>query len=50
MPKEIRMAAAPMQIRDGDDDHPAVIEGYALKFDRQSEIMLRYLIMTRTKY
>ena len=39
MAKELRMTATPMQIRDGDDDHPAVIEGYALKFDRQSEIM-----------
>ncbi|MES1115693.1 HK97 family phage prohead protease, partial [Limosilactobacillus fermentum] len=32
MTKELRMTATPMQIRDGDDNHPAVIEGYALKF------------------
>lgn len=39
MPKEIRMAVAPMQIRDGDDDHPTVIDGYALKFNRKSDPM-----------
>lgn len=39
MVKELRMTATPMQVRDGDDKHPTVIEGYALKFDRKSEIM-----------
>ena len=39
MTKELRMTATPMQIRDGDEKHPTVIEGYALKFDRKSEIM-----------
>lgn len=37
--KETRMTATPITVRDGDDDHPAVIEGYALKFDRKSEVM-----------
>ncbi|WP_420806847.1 HK97 family phage prohead protease [Schleiferilactobacillus perolens] len=37
--KEIRMTATPVTVREGDDDHPAVIEGYALKFNRASEVM-----------
>lgn len=34
---EIRMMATPMQIREAEDDEPTVIEGYALKFNRDSD-------------
>lgn len=36
---EIRMTATPMEIRDGENDQPTVIEGYALKFSRDSDPM-----------
>lgn len=39
MMKEVRTTTSPLKIRTISEDEPALIEGYALKFNRQSDVL-----------